>query len=127
MSDEAPDWAALAKQLGDDILDRTKDALKGEWDAISDADKARVKRAATELAKEEAKARLGVGEPDQERITVLRATIANWSMVGQIKTEAVKRAFWEAVKEAAKDGLDVAGGFLAKLAAETLKGLVSRG
>lgn len=124
MTGTSAEWEELGKKLGGAILDRTKEALKGEWDGMPDEDKAKVKRAAIELAKEEAKARLGIGEADQERITVLSATIANWIMVGRIKAESVKRAFWEGVKEAAKDGLEIAGGFLVKLATETLKGLV---
>lgn len=108
-----------AKEIGKTILDKTKEALEGQWDALDDEDKDQLKRATIELAKLEAKARLGQ-EVDPERVQVLKATIGNWRMVGSISTRAVQRAFLDALKEAGK----VAGGFLGSFATSALKGLI---
>ena len=110
--DEGTGLMELATNLGMQILDGTKTALKGEWDSLTDEDKNQVKRATTQLAKLEAKHRLLGEEPDPERVKVLKATIRNWVVVGEIKVAKVQSAFLEGLKAAAS----VAGSFLAGFA-----------
>jgi len=114
------DWQDLAQELGQSIVDSTKAELEDQWDGLKDDDKAILERTAKELAEMEAKKRLYGVEPDPERVALLKSTLLDYQVVGQISAYKVQSAFLKAAKEAA----GVAGAFLAGFADELLDAIL---
>lgn len=118
----------VAKEQWEPVKDKLQAAFLSQfgadWSQMLDEDRARVQRALTELAKIEAKAIIGQGA-DPERIALLKATIGNWVMKGEIHAKRAQIAFWKAVQDVAKDVGQVAFSILGKMAVEALKGFAA--
>lgn len=95
------DFEEAAKNIGKTIFDETRNAFGEHWSKLSEQNYEDVSRASRRVA--ELTLKHYAGEDVEQQMRVVKATVKNWTVVGQIITaDALEKAFWKGVEVAAE-------------------------
>lgn len=93
-----PSFDEIAKQMADEIVADTKKELSDAWNLLITSQQNTLMTAATRVS--ELTLRSLAGEDVQDQLTVVKATVKNIAVAGQILTAtAAIKAFWNAVEK----------------------------